>query len=45
MDALSLTPSLPGLPDLRSRLINQVDFLEQLSRHACDCDARLSHPT
>ena len=41
MDALRFTPSLPGLPDLRSRLVNQVDFLDQLSRHACDCAARL----
>jgi len=39
MDAYS--PSLPGLPDLRSRLATQVDFLDQLSKHACDCAAQL----
>ena len=41
MDALRFTPSLPGLPDLRARLINQVDFLDQLSRHACDSASQL----
>lgn len=43
MDALRCTPppSPPGLPDLRSRLVNQVDFLDRLSRHACDCATRL----
>ena len=40
MDAYS--PSLPGLPDLRSRLATQVDFLDQLSKHACDTVAQLS---
>jgi hypothetical protein len=44
MDAFTFTPapSLPGLPDLRARLATQVDFLDQLSKHACDSAAQLS---
>jgi hypothetical protein len=43
MDAPAFTapPSLPGLPDLRARLTSQVDFLDQLSKHACDTAAGL----
>ncbi len=42
MDAPTFTPSLPGLPDARSRLAAQVDFLHQVSRHACDTASGLT---